>query len=279
MRSRTRVRAELLDVGTCGRWRDHGVADAGAARRVEQRGRVADRAADAVLDREPALVADRAERDATLARLEPDQPATRRRDANGSAAVTGVGERHHSRRHRRGRAAARSAGRARRVPRVVRRTPRDGLGGRHTAQLRAIRAAGDHQPRRAIAADECRVRVGDVMRLFQRDVSVADPLPGVVGEEVLDEERHTAERPVGEIRACRDLAGVVEPADHDRVECRVDSFDALDRRFQKFGGRHVARRDERRLIGRIHPTGLVGKRTHECLSSTNRPRLQSVSGR
>ena len=56
----TRVRAELLDVGTRGWRRDHGVADARAARRVEQRGRVPDRAADAVLNRESALVADRA---------------------------------------------------------------------------------------------------------------------------------------------------------------------------------------------------------------------------
>ena len=34
----TRVRAELVDVRPCGRRRDHGVADARAARRVEQRG-------------------------------------------------------------------------------------------------------------------------------------------------------------------------------------------------------------------------------------------------
>ena len=67
-----------------------------------------------------------------------------------------------------------------------------------------------------------------------------------------------------EVGACGDLAGVVEPADHDRVERRVDAFDALDRRFQQLARRHVARCDERRLIGRIHPTGLVGKRAHDA---------------
>ena len=53
-----RVRAELLDVGTCGRRRDHGVADAWAVCRVEQCGRVTNGAADAVLDRQSALVAE-----------------------------------------------------------------------------------------------------------------------------------------------------------------------------------------------------------------------------
>ncbi len=102
----TRVGAELVDVGTRGWWRDHGVADARAARRVEQCGRVTNGAADAVLDRQSALVAQRAKRDATLARLEPDESAARRWDADRPAAVTGVGERHHPRRDGGGRTPA-----------------------------------------------------------------------------------------------------------------------------------------------------------------------------
>ena len=96
--------------------------------------------------------------------------------------------------------------------------PRDGLGGRHAAELGAVGAAGDYESGCTVAADECRVGVGDDVRLFERDVAVADRLPGVRGEEVLDEERHAAERTVGKIGACGGLAGVVEPADHDRVE-------------------------------------------------------------
>ena len=99
-----------------------GVAYARAARCVEQCGRVTNGAADAVLDRQSALVAEWAEGDATLARLESDESATRRRDAD------------------------RSTGRARRVPRVVGRAPRDGLGGRHTAELGAVRTSGDTSP-------------------------------------------------------------------------------------------------------------------------------------
>src|SRR6478736_1373231 len=66
---------------------------------------------------------------------------------------------------------------------------------------------------------------------------------------------------------------VVEPADHHRVKGRIDTFYALDRSFQQLARRHLARRDERRLIGRIHPTGLMGKRIHGSLCSTNWPRL------
>src|ERR1700752_5097789 len=107
-----------------------------------------------------------------------------------------------------------------------------GLGGRHAAALRAVRAADDHQPGSTVAADECRVVVGDDVCLHERDVAVADPLPRVRGEEILDEERHAAEPAVGKIGACGGLAGVVEPADHDRVEGRIDTFYALDRSFQ-----------------------------------------------
>ena len=228
----TRVRAELVDVGTRGRGSDHGVADARAARRVEQRGRVSNRAADAMLDRQSALVAERAERDASLARLESDEPATRCGDADRSTAVAGVGERHHPRRDRGGRAAARSARCARRVPRVMRRAPRHRLSGGHAAELWAVRPAGDHEASRSVPADECRVGIGDDVRLFECDVAIADPLPRVGGEQILEEERHTAERAVGEVGARGGLPGVVEPPDHDGVEERVDTFDALDRCFQ-----------------------------------------------
>src|SRR6476620_7443076 len=62
--------------------------------------------------------------------------------------------------------------------------------------------AGDHQPGRTVAADECRVGVGDDVRFLERDVVIADPLPRVRREKILDEERHAAERTVGKIGAC-----------------------------------------------------------------------------
>ena len=108
----TRVRAELVDVGTSGGGAITVSPMPGPRVASSNAARVTNGAADAVLDRQPAFVADRAERDAPLARLEPDQSATRRRDADRSAAVAGVGERHHPRRDGGGRTTARSTGRA-----------------------------------------------------------------------------------------------------------------------------------------------------------------------
>ena len=51
-----------------------------------------------------------ADRDAAARRLEPDEPAARRRDADRAAAVVGVGDGDHPARHRRRRTTARTAG-------------------------------------------------------------------------------------------------------------------------------------------------------------------------
>ncbi len=148
------------------------------------------------------------------------------------------------------------------------RAPRDGLGGRYAAELGAVRAASDHEAGRTVAADERRIGFGNEVRFLERDVAVADPLPRIRGEEVLDEERHAAERAVGKIRARGGLASVFEPPDHHRVEGRIDAFDALDRSLEQLARRHIARRDECRLIGRVHPTGLIGECAHGSLFST-----------
>ena len=93
--------------------------------------------------------------------------------------------------------------------------------------------------------------------------------PAYVGEQILDEERHATKRAIGQIGAGGGLAGMVEPADHHRVERRVDAFDAFDRRLEQLARRHLTRRDEGRLIDRIHPTGLLGQRAHASLCSTS----------
>ena len=76
------------------------------------------RAAHAQLDGEQRrqLVAVRAERRAPARRLQPDEAAAARGDADRPAAVVGVRERHDARRDRRRRTAARTAGRAGRGP-------------------------------------------------------------------------------------------------------------------------------------------------------------------
>ena len=119
-------------------------------------------------------------------------------------------------------------------PRSIRRESAScptGCGSRPTPRARLSALESTPAPSRA---------VGDDVRLLQRDVASADPLPRVGCEEILDEKRHAAERAVGQIGACGDLAGMVKPADHDRVQHRIDAFDALDRRLQQLAWRYFA---------------------------------------
>ena len=228
---------------------------------VEQCRRVAHRAADTVLHAESTLVALGPERDATLAGLEAHEPATRRRDADGTATVAGVGERHHAGGDGCSRAAAGATGRASGVPRVVGGAPRRRFCGGHAAELRAVRAPGDHQPGRFVAADERGVHGSHVADLLQGDVAVTDALTGVRCVQILDEERHTPERTSRNI-ARRDLASVVEPADGDGVEHRIDTLDAFDRSLQQLARRGVTAGHQGGLVGCIHPAGVIGKRAH-----------------
>ena len=98
----------------------------------------------------PRLAVVGAERHATPRRLEPEQPARAGGDADGAAAVARVRERHHARRHRGRAAAARAAGRAGDVPRVVRGAVRVRFGGREEPELRRVGLARrSRSPRRA----------------------------------------------------------------------------------------------------------------------------------
>jgi len=67
---------DLVDVRPDRRRGDDGVADPGSVSRVQQRRRISNGAAHAVLDRQPVLLAEGSERDASLARLQPDQTTT-----------------------------------------------------------------------------------------------------------------------------------------------------------------------------------------------------------
>ena len=46
-------------------------------------------------------------------------------------------------------------------------------------------------------------------------------------------------------------------------------LDPFDRRLEQFERRHVARRDERSLIDRVHPPGVSSQRAHTaCVART-----------
>ena len=121
------------------------VAGHRARERVEHRRAVAHRAGDHVADHEsgPRLAVVGPERDAPARGLQPEQAARAGGDADRTTAVAGVRDRHHARRHRGRAAAARSTGRTREVPRVVRGAVSLRLGGR-----RAARAPGCSSCRR-----------------------------------------------------------------------------------------------------------------------------------
>src|SRR5439155_5337150 len=115
------------------------------------------------------------ERDATAAGLEPDEAAHARGDANRAAAVTAVAERDHARRDRRSGTAARAAGTARRVPRVVRRAVRLRLGRGQEAELGCVRLADRDEAGGPELGIEVAVVIGDVAAVTQHSV------PEVIG--------------------------------------------------------------------------------------------------
>jgi hypothetical protein len=85
--------------------RPGGIPDLVAGEHVEQRSGFYDRAREHALAAEIRVAQVGPARDASAARLEPDQPATGRRDPQRAAAVVAVRDRQHARRHRGGRAA------------------------------------------------------------------------------------------------------------------------------------------------------------------------------
>ena len=162
---------------------------------------------------------------------------------------------------RRRRAAARAAGRAARVPRVARRAVGVRLGRRQRAELGRVGPAEETKPGGA----ELRRR-GSVSCGATKPTSRQRPRAHVVrvargvAEEVLQEERHAAERPVRQIasprprRAPRSKSGM-----DDGVQLRVHALDARDRRVDQLerasprrGGR--ARPGRWRRGRRVRPT-------------------------
>ena len=91
--------------------------------------------------------------------LEPEQPASRRRDADGAAAVGGMGCGQHSRGHRRRRPAAGAARAAGGVQRVGARAEQSRLSSGGQTELGRAGSAHQHQAGGAIAAHHLRVVV------------------------------------------------------------------------------------------------------------------------
>jgi hypothetical protein len=145
------------------------------------------------------------------------------------------------------------------VPGVAGRTVGLRLGDRKAPELGAVRAPGDHQPGCALTADERGVDRTDRRRGGQRLVAVGERRAGHAREQVLQEERHTPERSLGEVSRRCVVARSVEPAQHDRVDRIVVALDAFDGGVEELHRRHLARGDERGLLGGVHPSCVIGK--------------------
>ena len=234
---RAGVGADLLRVRARGCRRAHGVAGRAAVQHVEDPRGVAHAARHAQLDQKQ--VDDDAEvgheRRAAARRLQAHQTATTRGYANRAATVVRVPDRHDARGDRSRGTAARTAGRAVGVPRVVCWPVRERLGRRHETELRCVRAADAHEAGIEITLRE---RVGVVRAPARVAQELAAFVYGIAldgGEEVFQHERYAAERAAGQ-RTARPLPGLVVERVNDRVQLAVQLLRAGDRVVDQLEG-------------------------------------------
>ena len=138
-----------------------------------------------------ALEAVRAARHPVAARLEPDQAAARRRDADRPAAVARVRDRGHARGDGGGRATARPARGVVGVPRVPGDAQRVALGEGHRAELGRRRLVEQDEPGLLEALDD-QLALGD--RLLRRPLRAVAGRPAGHVVQVLDRDGHAVER-------------------------------------------------------------------------------------
>ena len=261
------VGAHLVGEGPRRRGRPVRVARRGTGGGVEQPGRVAHRTSDGVLDGPAAddVAVLRSDRVASAGGFEPEQSAGRRRIADRSAEVVGVGHRHHARCDGGGRSAARAARRAIEAPRVARRAERERLARRGHAELGRVRLA-EHDEAGPLEAQR---ELGVVVRhvVAQETRALAEPHALHLERQVFDQERHAAER-----SARAGGRAVERPLEHrrdHRVERGVQRLDAGDGRLHELGGGHLAAGHELGLRGCVERGQLVGRgvRGHRAAAS------------
>ena len=214
-------------------------------------------------------------RDAPIRRFEADDAAECGGLADGATGIGPESERNHPRRHRGGRSAARSAGRAVERPRIPRRTVRRILGRGTHRELVAVRLADNHRAGRFELFDDAGV-VG-------RQVAVEHPRSGRRGnaaraDVVLDGDRHTEQREIGTVGPGVECRGAGERAlgSHcaEGIDLRVGRGNPVER-----GAADVDRRSsagQHGCAGRSNREGLV----HQPITrgTLKRPAATSPSG-
>ena len=212
-----------------------------AGRDVEQQRAVAHAARYRVLDHQVAVHRDVDER-RMAARLQAEQPAARRGDADRAAPVGRVRERHDAGRDGRRRAAARAARRVVEAPRVAARAEQRRLGVRHLPDLGRVGLAEEVEAGRAAARDQRRIGVGREIPVVPAAHRQRQARHGRA--EILDEVGHAGKRRVGRGRRGGALARGVVVLQHDRVDRRIDRFGLRDRRVEQLARAHLALTDE-----------------------------------
>ena len=200
-----------------------------------------------------------ADRDASQARLQADEPAARRGDADRAAQVAGVGEPDHPRGDG-GRAPARRASRREvGIPRVSGRAVARVLGDRPQTELGRVRLAHDDCAGFPKPSHVHAVVVGDPVA--ERGAALRRRKAFGRRQQILDPDRDAAE---GSCVARLHRVGLGERAlraqRDEGVQARVQPLDRRERRLDELACGHLAGTHGCRLVESAQPEEVVGRR-------------------
>ncbi len=244
------------------------LAQLGARDRVEDGSAVADRAGDRVLDGHGTARVGvlGTERHPSPRGLQPEEPAARRRIADGAAEVVGVSRGHHPGRHRCGGPATGAGRRPLEVPRVAGGPEEAGLAVGRRAELGGVGLAEDDEPGSAQPHHELLVVRRHVVA--QEAGALGERHAGGLGDEVLQQERHTGERAgVVDGHGARGVEGLVVRGRHHGVDGGVQRLDSLDGGLDQLDRLDVAPRHERRLVAGVEVGELRSPNHRHSLSA------------
>ena len=194
------------------------------------------------------LLARRCTRHPSATRLEAEDPAARRRDANRTRAVTPARRGNHAGCHGCRGAPGGPAHGPLEVPGIQCRAEQDGLGRGVVAEFRRVGATDDEEAGRPVGAHERAVGRGPEVPERARSGRLGHAR--LARPEVLEQERHSSQRPLRQWPAGL-LAGRLEERRDDGVDRRVQRLDALDRGVEQLDGRSLSSSDEIRLADRV----------------------------
>ena len=160
---------------------------------------------------------------------------------------------------------------------IARRAEAPRLGRREDAELGRVGLAADDEAGVDVAL---RQLLGHRRGVVAREVGpLVERRAGELRAEVLQEERHAAERPVGQL-ARRLVPGAVEELVDDRVQLRVELLDARDRLADQLGRRDLLGADQLRLCRRVQPCRVLAHAAHgsEARAAARLAAVQAQAG-